>query len=111
MPAINLPYHRHLGDFLVIFSRLATHLLLQSAGDRASGKQRQQPTRGTTMTKCDFNKDKKWCDECNGYQRYLMSVNHSFCAECGSQVRLFSKADSLAFGESLQKRRWGNTGS
>lgn len=63
------------------------------------------------MSKCDFLNDKKWCEQCNSYQRYLMSVNHSFCAECGSQVRLFSKADSIAFGENLQKRRWRNTGS
>jgi len=63
------------------------------------------------MSKNDFNNDKKWCDKCDSYQRYLLSVNHSFCAECGSQVRLFSKADRAVFGEDLQKRRWGNTGS
>ena len=62
-------------------------------------------------TTSDFYTEQKWCSECNSYVRFMMSVNHSFCAECGSQVRLFSKADGLAFGESLQKRRWGNTGS
>ena len=45
MPVINLPYHRPVGDFLGIFPELATHLLLQSAGDRVSEKQRQQPTK------------------------------------------------------------------
>ena len=59
----------------------------------------------------DFDQDKKWCDECNDYQRYMMSVDHSFCAECGSKVRLFSKKDAEAFGEELTKRRWRGTGS
>ena len=59
----------------------------------------------------DFESDKKWCDKCNDYQRYLMSVDHSFCAECGSKVRLFSKKDAAASGEELTKRRWRGTGS
>ena len=63
------------------------------------------------MSKGDFENDKKWCEKCNDYRPYLMSVNHSFCAECGGQVRLFSKADATVFGEDLQKRRWRNTGS
>ncbi len=60
--------------------------------------------------KWDFDQDKKWCEQCNAYQRYLMSVDHSFCAECGSRVRLFSKADAETFGEELTKRRWRGTG-
>ncbi len=63
------------------------------------------------MIRKDFENDKKWCEQCNSYQRYLMSVNHSFCSECGSQVRLFSKADAEAFTEQLTKRRWRGTGS
>ena len=61
--------------------------------------------------KWDFDQDKKWCEKCNSYQRYMMSVDHSFCAECGSKVRLFSKADAATFGEELVKRRWRGTGS
>jgi rRNA maturation endonuclease Nob1 len=63
------------------------------------------------MDKLDFDNEKKWCDKCNAYQRYLMSVNHSFCAECGGKVRLFSKADAEVFSEDLLKRRWRGTGS
>lgn len=63
------------------------------------------------MSKPDFQNEKKWCEECNNYERYLMSVNQSFCVECGSKVRLFSKADAEAFGEVLLKRRWRGTGS
>ncbi len=63
------------------------------------------------MDKADFANDRKWCDKCNSYRPYLMSVNHSFCIECGEQVRLFSKTDAQVFGEDLQKRRWRNTGS
>ena len=63
------------------------------------------------MSKPDFDNEKKWCEKCNSYQRYLMSIDHSFCAECGERVRLFSKTDALAFGEELNKRRWRGTGS
>ena len=59
----------------------------------------------------DFLSEKKWCEKCNSYQRYLMSVDRSFCIECGSAVRLFSKADAEKFGEDLQRRRWRGTGS
>ena len=40
-----------------------------------------------------------------------MSVDHSYCTECGSKVRLFSKADAEAFGDEVTKRRWRGTGS
>ena len=63
------------------------------------------------MSRGDFQSEKKWCEKCGRYQRYLMSVNESFCVECGSKVRLFSKADSEAFGEDLLKRRWRVTGA
>ena len=61
--------------------------------------------------KRDFETDTKWCEKCNSYQRYMMSVDHSYCAECGAKVRLFSKADALQFGDELTKRRWRGTGS
>jgi hypothetical protein len=59
----------------------------------------------------DFQNETKWCEKCNCYQRYLMSVDHSFCIECGTKVRLFSKHDAAAFGEDVQRRRWRGTGS
>ena len=61
--------------------------------------------------KGDFEKETKWCESCNEYQRYMMSIDHSYCAECGSKVRLFSKTDAEKFGEELTKRRWRGTGS
>ena len=59
----------------------------------------------------DFDTDRKWCEKCNAYIRYMMSVDHSYCTECGSKVRLFSKADAEAFGDEVTKRRWRGTGS
>ena len=63
------------------------------------------------MSERNFDNETKWCDKCNRYQRYLMSVNHSFCIECGEKVRLFSKDDSKQFGEELQQRRWRVSGA
>jgi len=54
----------------------------------------------------DFYREKKWCGRCNGYVRYLMSVNHSYCVECGTQVKLFNKEDALRFSTTLEKRKW-----
>ena len=45
----------------------------------------------------DFYREKKWCEKCRNYVRFLMSIDHSFCVHCGSQVRLFSKKDLEAF--------------
>ena len=42
---------------------------------------------------------------CPDYVAYLMSIEHSYCAKCGSEVRLFSDQDWTAFNESLQARR------
>ena len=54
----------------------------------------------------DFYQEKKWCVTCNDYVRYLMSVNQSYCAKCGTQVRLFSKEDAQRFSADLEKRKW-----
>jgi hypothetical protein len=87
--------------------RLASPLLLPRW---SCGKNRNE--KGTrTMMKRDFEKETKWCDACQTYPRYLQSVDHSFCVECGSRVRLFSKFDAESFGESLVKKRWHRTGS
>ena len=51
------------------------------------------------MSRPDFDTELKWCEKCKAYRRYLMSINHSYCAECGEKVRLFSKADAAAFGD------------
>ena len=53
-----------------------------------------------------FERERKWCAHCGDYVRYLMSVNHSYCVQCGNQVRLFNKQDSASFFEGIQRRRW-----
>lgn len=57
----------------------------------------------------DYYSDLKYCDHCDKYVPYLMSVDHSYCAECGQRVRLFSKEDWSTFNEALknQKSRGG----
>ena len=35
-----------------------------------------------------------------------MSVNHSYCVDCGTQVKLFNKEDAGLFSTSLEKRKW-----
>ena len=38
--------------------------------------------------------------------RDMMSVNHSYCVNCGCKVRLFNKEDSERFGDEVKKRKW-----
>ena len=54
----------------------------------------------------DFYQETKWCTKCNGYVRYLMSVNQSFCADCGTPVKLFNKEDLARFRVDLELRKW-----
>jgi hypothetical protein len=57
------------------------------------------------MDHADFYSDRKYCPECEGYVAYLMSLETSYCASCGSEVRLFSKADWDNFHESIKTQR------
>jgi transcription initiation factor TFIIIB Brf1 subunit/transcription initiation factor TFIIB len=57
------------------------------------------------MDQLDYYSDRKFCPECNDYVHYLMSVEHSYCVQCGSEVRLFSEKDWTAFNESMQAKR------
>ncbi len=59
-----------------------------------------------TMQSQDYYREQKWCESCNDYVPYLMSVNHSFCVECGGKVKLFSKTDKAQFSDEVQKRKW-----
>jgi hypothetical protein len=59
-----------------------------------------------TMSSQDFYGERKWCEQCKDYVRYLMSVDHSFCVHCGTKVRLFSKDDQTRFSETVQRHRW-----
>ena len=45
------------------------------------------------MDQLDYYSDRKFCSHCNDYVSYLMSVDHSYCVECGNEVRLFSNDD------------------
>ena len=49
--------------------------------------------------------DKKWCPTCQDYVHYLMSVERSYCVDCGERVRLFSKEDWEHFNENLSKNK------
>ena len=53
----------------------------------------------------DFYSDKKFCDACGTYRAYLQSLEHSYCAQCGAEVRLFSETDWEAFHAELKERR------
>jgi len=53
----------------------------------------------------DYYSDHKYCHECEAYVPYLMSLEHSYCAQCGSRVRLFSESDWEAFHAALKERR------
>lgn len=54
----------------------------------------------------EFDRERKWCGHCREYVRFLMSVNHSFCIECGGRVRLFNPADSRSFQDHVQRHKW-----
>ena len=61
-------------------------------------------------TTSDFRSDRKWCPACDTYVPFLMSIDASFCVECGGEVRLFSKDDWERFEakmEARKKRRGG----
>ncbi len=59
------------------------------------------------MDRTDFYTDHKFCDSCQRYVHYLMSVDTSFCVVCGARVHLFSKRDWDAFQEGLSERTKG----
>ena len=52
-----------------------------------------------------FYNDRKFCPDCDTYVSYLASMEHSYCVDCGSQVRLFSKDDWSNFHDNIKARR------
>ncbi|HHI80481.1 MAG TPA: hypothetical protein ENK02_10925 [Planctomycetes bacterium] len=58
----------------------------------------------------DYYNEKKWCDKCGTYVRFLMSVDYSFCVNCGSRVRLFNEKDLKAFHRGLQQEKEAGKG-
>jgi len=57
------------------------------------------------MEHSDFYNDRKFCQDCGDYVPFLQSIEQSYCAVCGSTVRLFSEDDWTAFHDSLKERR------
>jgi len=57
------------------------------------------------MDNLDFYNDRKFCPSCDKYVSYLMSIEHSFCVDCGTEVRLFSGNDWQEFNDSLSAKR------
>jgi hypothetical protein len=45
------------------------------------------------MNRFDYYSDRKFCPTCDSYVSYLRSIEHSYCVQCGGEVRLFSKED------------------
>ena len=62
------------------------------------------------MDTIDFYNEKKWCESCQSYVRFLMSVDHSFCISCGAPVRLFNKKDWEAFHAAAEQSRQAGRG-
>lgn len=58
------------------------------------------------MSASEYYTEKKWCDHCKDYVRYLMSVEASYCAQCGNKVRMFSREDARKFSETVQRHKW-----
>ncbi|MFN6192764.1 MAG: hypothetical protein ACK5BN_02960 [Planctomycetota bacterium] len=67
-------------------------------------KPRQPLTRSAATTA--YYEETKWCGACDREVRFLMSVNHSFCIQCGGTVTMFRRAAGSAFGERVQRHRW-----
>ena len=57
------------------------------------------------MQQSDFYNDRKFCHTCGDYVPYLHSLETSYCAVCGDEVRLFSEQDWDHFHATLKDRR------
>jgi hypothetical protein len=58
------------------------------------------------MATSDFYGERKWCEHCKEYVRFLMSVDHSYCIQCSKKVRIFSREDAERFQETIQRHKW-----
>jgi len=61
---------------------------------------------GTMSGKMDFYSEKKWCEKCGRYVHYLMSMQHSYCVECGEIVTIFNKEDAEEFHKLVEKNKF-----
>jgi rRNA maturation endonuclease Nob1 len=60
----------------------------------------------THATPTAFYRETKWCDACSAQVRYLASVDHSFCVQCGGRVRLFATDERARIAEAAQRHRY-----
>ena len=58
------------------------------------------------MGTCDYYDEQKYCEQCKSYVRFMMSVNYSYCVDCGGRVRLFSREDAQNFQDRVQRHKW-----
>ena len=62
-----------------------------------------QPTMTTTAS---FYRETKWCGSCSAQVRYIASVDHSYCVQCGGKVRLFAPEQRAALTEAAKLHRY-----
>jgi predicted amidophosphoribosyltransferase len=62
-----------------------------------------QPTMTTTAS---FYRETKWCGSCSAQVRYIASVDHSYCVQCGGKVRLFAPEQRQALAEAAKLHRY-----
>jgi hypothetical protein len=67
-------------------------------------KNRQAVARSAAST--PYYDETKWCGACDREVRFLMSVNHRFCFDCGNTLTMFRRETGSAFGERVQRHRW-----
>ncbi len=53
----------------------------------------------------NYYDDRRFCDACGSYMRFLQSPSAAYCAECGGRVRIFSPGDMATFRSSLASKR------
>lgn len=63
-------------------------------------------TTRTAASHDTFYRETKWCEACAAQVRYLASVNHSFCVQCGGKVRLFANDERSRVTEAAQRHRY-----
>jgi predicted amidophosphoribosyltransferase len=81
---------------------LASAVLL--SGTMQAFAHSSQPT--MTTTTASFYRETKWCGSCSAQVRYIASVDHSYCVDCGGKVRLFAKEQRAAVAEAAKLHRY-----
>jgi NADH pyrophosphatase NudC (nudix superfamily) len=96
-PAMAPPIAQHWRNPRQLASAVLLHRTMQaSAQDRLT----------TTTTTASFYRETKWCGTCAAQVRYIASVDHSYCVECGGRVRLFAPEQRAAVAEAAKLHRY-----